>query len=70
MATTIIEFETLSAESKEMIIKWKSKADKLDSLEEQIGRFYFDGDGNELEDGEGGDLCDMGEVTARALGFL
>jgi len=46
------------------------KANKWDALEKRIASFYFDEDGNELLDDEGGDLLDIGEVAAMAFGFL
>ena len=53
------------------IKKYKSKADKWDKLDEEIGRFY-DSDCEELNgsDSEEGDLCDIGEVAAKAFGYL
>ena len=48
----------------------KRKADKWDALNEKIGSFYFDKDGNELDDEEGGDLCDIGEAAAIAFKYL
>jgi len=46
---------------------WKIKADKWDRLENEVSEFYPE-DYDEGEDG--GDLCDIGEVAARAFGFL
>lgn len=50
--------------------EWKTKAEKWDALYEEISAFYFDDEGNELPDGEGGDLCDIGETAAIAFGLL
>ena len=54
--------------TEQQINEWKSKAEKWDALEDKIASFYVNGD--ELEDEEGGDLCDIGEVAAAAFGFL
>jgi hypothetical protein len=43
------------------------KAKKWDELGEEIGKFYFDGE-DESEDA--GNLIDIGEITARKLGYL
>jgi len=51
-------------------IRLKRKADKWDALEKQIAGFYFDKYGNELDDEEGGDLCDIGEAAAMAFNYL
>ena len=45
------------------------KAEKWDKLAEKISTFYFDEEGNELED-VCGDLCDIGEAAASAFGWL
>ncbi|MEG0848535.1 MAG: hypothetical protein RSE50_00725 [Myroides sp.] len=47
------------------------KAKKWQKLDEEIGRFY-DTDCEELNgsDSEEGDLSDIGEVAARAFGYL
>ena len=48
----------------------KTKAQKWDDLDIAISKVYFDEDGNEHLNNEGGDLCDIGEITAIAFGFL
>lgn len=48
----------------------EEKAAAWDNLEKEISKFYFDENGEELTDDEGGDLCDIGEVAARAFGLL
>lgn len=52
------------------IQEWKAKAEKWDDLDEKIGKFYLDENGEELEDDEGGDLVDIGEAAAMAFGYL
>lgn len=60
--------------TEEQIQVWKSKAEKWDELEQKISAFYGneneDGDWEELDDDEGGDLYDIGEIAASAFGFL
>lgn len=57
--------------SKKQIQEWKRKAEKWDALNEEICKYYFDKDGNELQEGEeGGDLIDIGEAAARAFGYM
>ncbi len=56
--------------TEQQIREWKSKAEKWDALGDKIAAFYVDENGDELEDEEGGDLCDIGEVAAAAFGFL
>jgi hypothetical protein len=46
------------------------KAAKWDALDDKIGGFYVDEKGDELEEGEGGDLADIGEAAAIAFGYL
>jgi len=46
---------------------YKTKADQWDQLEQKIAKFYPE----EYDQGEdGGDLCDIGEIAARAFGYL
>jgi hypothetical protein len=58
--------------TQEQIEEWKAKAEKWDALETEIGKYYpdFDEDDNEIEPVKEGDLNDIGEVAARAFGFL
>lgn len=56
--------------TEKQIKEWKAKAEKWDTLDNEISKFYFDEEGNELEDGEGGDLIDIGEAAAAAFGYL
>lgn len=49
---------------------WKQKAEKWDKLGKEIAAFYLDENGNELEEGGGGDLADIGEVAAISYGWL
>lgn len=55
---------------KEEVEKLSVKAKKWDALDDKISKFYFNDEGEEIEDSEGGDLCDIGEVAARAFGYL
>ena len=48
----------------------EEKAAKWDALKIEIAKFYGDGDGGELDDDDGGDLCSIGEKAAIAFGFL
>lgn len=56
--------------TKEQILEWKEKAQQWDDLEAKIATYYFDTEGNELPENEGGDLADIGETAAIAFGFL
>lgn len=56
--------------TEQQIQEWKSKAEKWDALETKIASYYYDENDNDLEFGQGGDLCDIGEVAAMAFGFL
>lgn len=51
---------------------WKTKADKWDKLSQEIGEYYeTEGkDGEEIAPKRKGDLCDIGEVAARAFGYM
>lgn len=46
------------------------KAAKWDALDDKIGGYYVDENGDELEGEGGGDLCDIGAVAASAFGYL
>lgn len=54
------------------IVEWRQKSDKWDSLGESISKFYCNGEGeyDELQPEEHGDLVEIGEVAARAYGWL
>ena len=56
--------------AKENLQEIKEKAAKWDELEKQISACYFDADGNELSDDEGGDLYTIGEIAASAFGWI
>jgi hypothetical protein len=56
--------------TEEQIEEWKRKAERWDALDEKISKFYFTEDGEEIMDGEGGDLSDIGEAAATAFGYL
>jgi hypothetical protein len=56
--------------TKKQIQEWKKKAEMWDALDKEIGGFYVDENGNELEDNEGGGLTSIGEVAARSFGWL
>lgn len=50
---------------------WKAKAEKWDALEDKISAFYVDENDNVVEDNEhDGGLLDIGEIAARAFGYL
>lgn len=52
------------------IAQWKKKAEKWDSLDKQVAKFYVDENGDEIDEDAGGDLGDIGEVAAIAFGYL
>jgi hypothetical protein len=56
----------------EQIEEFKSKAEKWDLLGEQISKYYTnsDGDFDEENPEEDGDLVAIGEVAAMAFGWL
>lgn len=54
----------------EQVQEWKEKAQQWDDLEAKIATYYFDDEGNELPEYEGGGLADIGETAAIAFGFL
>ena len=62
-ATTSIE---------QLISSYKIKAEKWDKLSEKIAKCYVDENGDELseEDSEDIDLGTIGEIAARAFGWL
>ena len=53
----------------EFVKPFKEKAEKWDKLDAKIGRFY-EGEGRDSYIEENGNLCDIGEVTATAFGYL
>lgn len=58
----------------EQIAEWREKAEKWNKLDERIASCYgyYDEDGEWVpyEDHEGPDLGDIGELAARAFGYL
>jgi regulator of RNase E activity RraB len=58
--------------SQKQIEEWKRKAEKWDALDDDISKYYCNKDGEVDEDNpeKNGDLGDIGEVAARALGWL
>lgn len=50
----------------------KDKADKWDKLEAEVAKYYCNKEGeyDEDEPEEDGDLCDIGEACASAMGWL
>lgn len=46
--------------------EWKSKAEKWDKLDEEIGKYYDD----QKSSSEEGDLLDIGEAAAKAFKYL
>lgn len=56
----------------EQIEQWKAKAEQWDKLDAQISKFYNNSDGEYDEENpeEQGDLCTIGEVAAHAFGWL
>ena len=47
----------------------EEKAAKWDALEKEIAKYYLSDD-VEVNEDEGGDLSDIGEIAAMAFGFL
>ena len=62
-------FEQLDDLFDKISIDRKEKADKWDKLDKEITKFYFDEDGNIIEDGDNG-LISIGEAAATAMGYL
>lgn len=59
--------------SQEQIEEWKLKAEKWDKLDEAIGKCYpdYDEEGNEIQtEIEDADLGTIGEIAAKAFGYL
>jgi hypothetical protein len=58
--------------TKEQVEQWKAKAEKWDKLDEAISKFYCNADGeyDEEEPEQKGDLCDIGEAAATAFGYF
>jgi hypothetical protein len=58
--------------TKEEYENLKCVKDKWHKLNRAISDFYedYDDDGNEIPPKRQGDLCDIGEVAARHLGYL
>lgn len=52
-------------DTQEQIEEFKAKADKWDALDVKIGEVYF----QDEEDG-GADLAHVGELAAKAFGYL
>lgn len=53
--------------TEEQIKEFKEKADKWDALDAKIGDIYI----HDEEDEDGGaDLADVGELAAKAFGYL
>jgi hypothetical protein len=50
----------------------KAKAQKWDDLYDEVGEYYetYDDDGKEIPPVREGDLCDIGEAAATALGYM
>lgn len=69
---TIAQNDLLGAVSQEQIADWKKKAEKWDALGKEIEKFYCNSDGDYDEENpeEQGDLCTIGEVAAVAFGWL
>jgi len=53
--------------TEEQIEEFKAKADKWDAMDAKIGEVYFQDE--EDEDG-GADLAHVGELAAKAFGYL
>ena len=56
--------------TEQQIKEWKAKAEKWDKLDAEINKCYYDEDGEELDDEEGGDLITIGELAAEAFGYF
>lgn len=65
--------QLFTTNSKEQIEEWKLKAEKWDKLDESIGKCYpdYDEEGNEIQtEIEDVDLGTIGEIAAKAFGYL
>ncbi len=62
----------MSNYTKDQIEVWKAKAEKWDALAKDIEKFYINEDGEVDEENpvNPGDLTDIGEVAATAFGWL
>ena len=47
-----------------------SRSKKWETLDSKIHAFYYDKDGNEIEESEGDGLVGIGECAASAFGYL
>lgn len=58
--------------TEKQIKEWKEKADKWDNLALEIAKYYENKDGEYDEDNpeESGNLCDIGEKAAIAFGWM
>jgi hypothetical protein len=54
------------------IDEWKKKAERWDALDEKISKFYCNTEGEIDEDNpeNKGDLLDIGEIAARAFNWI
>lgn len=57
---------TVGLSENKNIALWKEKSDKWDALDNIISEFYPEDDNGEID----GDLADIGEIAARAFGYL
>lgn len=66
------KFALIPIESKVEFTSIKSKAERWDALDTEIGKYYptYDDEDEEIEPQEEGDLSDIGEAAARAFGYM
>ncbi len=68
----VISWSPLDNEGEQIISKYKAKHDKWETLAKKIAECYgyIDEDSGEWVDNEDSDLCQIGEISARAFGWL
>jgi hypothetical protein len=67
-----MEKKKIKQASVRQINKWRTKAEKWDKLEKEIAKFYTNSNGEADEENpeNDGDLADLGEIAASAFGWL
>ena len=68
----VISWSPLDNEGEQILSKYKAKHDKWETLAKKIAECYgyVDEDSGEWVDNEDSDLCQIGEISASAFGWL
>lgn len=68
----VISWSPLDNEGEQIFSKYKAKHDKWETLAKKIAECYgyVDEDSGEWVDNEDSDLCQIGEISASAFGWL